>query len=472
MDFKPREDNFLVDATGTALDGDADGVPGGQFNFWLQVRDDADTLFVDKSAPAGGDGSLARPFKFLSSATDRIASIRQAEADNQQDPRKLMLRVVGNGGADGDLSTLGDNLAYELGINEGRTLADGQNLQVPDNTTLVVDAGTVFKMLKSNLHVGSSSVTIDRSGSALQVLGTPQHRVIFTSYDDQTIGVDTNPRQTTPDPGDWGGLIVQNDVDRAEGRFDYEQEGIYLNIVNQADIRYGGGNVMIDSMQQVVNPVHMIDARPTVSYNRITFSADAAMSAESGQFRGDEFLRPSIRSASTTKRRLSRRTTTRIGPDIRGNRLLNNSINGMFVRIDTPAGDQLERMTVSGRWDDTDIVHVVAENLVIEGTPGGPIKSPLTGALVARTDAQLAIDPGIIVKLDGARIETRIGAQILAEGVAGREVVFTSLLDDRYGVGGTFGTNTPSGGLLDLASPGDWSGIYVGPAAGGASTTP
>ena len=53
--------------------------------------------------------------------------------------------------------------------------------------------------------------------------------------------------------------------------------------------------------------------------------------------------------------------------------------------------------------------------------------------LVARTDAQLKIDPGIIVKLDGARIETRSARQLLAEGVDGREVVFTSLLDDRFG---------------------------------------
>ena len=30
-------------------------------------------------------------------------------------------------------------------------------------------------------------------------------------------------------------------------------------------------------------------------------------------------------------------------------------------------------MTVSARWDDNDIVHVVAENLVIAGTPGGHV---------------------------------------------------------------------------------------------------
>ncbi len=457
LDFKPREDNFLVDGTGTSLDGDADGAPGGQFNFWFQVADEAHTLFVDKAAPSGGDGTLARPFNNLSVATAAAAA---QFADGG------LLRVVGNGGADGNVATLGDNLAYELGINEGRTLADGQGLRLPANTTLMIDAGAIFKMLKANIHVGSSSVTIDRSSAGLQVLGTPQQRVIFTSYDDQTIGVDTNPRQTSPDPGDWGGLIVQNDVDRAEGRFDYEKIGVYLNIVNQADIRYGGGNVLIDSVQQVVNPIHMIDARPTVSYNRITFSADAAISAnpdsfEETNFSGFDSLHVDYQQTPFTP------DYDRVGPDLRGNRLLNNSINGLFIRIDTPAGDQIERMTVSGRWDDTDIVHVVAENLLIDGTPGGPRKDPSTGELVARTDAQLVVDPGVTVKLDGARIETRIGAQLLAEGLAGYQVIFTSLLDNRYGAGGTFGTSTPAAGVLDAAGPGDWGGLYIGPAARG-----
>ena len=44
-------------------------------------------------------------------------------------------------------------------------------------------------------------------------------------------------------------------------------------------------------------------------------------------------------------------------------------------------------MTVTGRWDDTGIVHVVSENLVIAGAPGGPVRDPITGRLRARTDA-------------------------------------------------------------------------------------
>ena len=47
---------------------------------------------------------------------------------------------------------------------------------------------------------------------------------------------------------------------------------------------------------------------------------------------------------------------------------VNNSINGLFVRIATPAGNELQPLTVSGRFDDIDIVHVLAENLEIQGS--------------------------------------------------------------------------------------------------------
>ncbi|MCA9166810.1 MAG: NF038122 family metalloprotease, partial [Planctomycetales bacterium] len=454
LDFKPRDDNFLVDATGIAVDGDADGIPGGEFNFWFQVQDETKTIFVDKAAAAGGNGTLAKPYNNMATA---ITAAEQQLTDGG------LIRVVGNGGADGNVATLGDNLAYEIGNNSGRALADGVDMRLPKGVVMMVDGGAIFKMLKSNIQVGSSSVTIDRSGAALQILGVPGKRVIFTSYDDQTIGVDTNPRQTTPDPGDWGGIIYANDVDRAEGRFDYEQEGIYLNVVNQADMRYGGGNVTVDSIQQVVNPIHMIDSRPTISYNRITFSADAALSAnpdsfEETNFSGVDSLGVNYQEVPFTP------DYDRVGPEIRGNRLLNNSINGIFVRIETPAGDKLETMTVSGRWDDTDLVHVVAENLIIDSQPGGPIQLA-DGTVTARPDAQLKIDPNIVVKMDGSRIETRMGAQLLAEGLTGLEIVFTSLQDNRYGAGGTFQTNTPSNGVVDPPLAGDWSGLYAAPAS-------
>ena len=42
-------DEVLSDATGTALDGDGDGTPGGAYNFWFRSVDEAETVIVDKA---------------------------------------------------------------------------------------------------------------------------------------------------------------------------------------------------------------------------------------------------------------------------------------------------------------------------------------------------------------------------------------------------------------------------------------
>ena len=63
-----------------------------------------------------------------------------------------------------------------------------------------------------------------------------------------------------------------------------------------------------------------------------------------------------------------------MGPEIHGNTIIDNSINGLFVRLRTRSGDTLETVNTAVRFDDSDITHVLTENLVITGTPGGPIQ--------------------------------------------------------------------------------------------------
>jgi len=570
-------DNSLNDEAGavsraTALDGDGDGVPGGVFNYWFRV--DATPIIVDKTASAGGNGNITSPFKYVD---DALAVAREGD----------VVRIVGNGGDDDDLSTSEDAEPYEIGFDLlGRPLADGATMDVPEGVAVMIDRGAVFKMRRARIGVGSSSPSIDRSAGSLQVLGTPRMldiggnvlldadgntlpgSVFFTSLNDESLGGDSNPSvDTTPLAGDWGGLSFRADLDRAAGRFDYENEGIFLNYVNQADMRYGGGSVIVEGVPRVIAPVHATDVRPTVTYNTITYSADAAISANPNSFEETTFQAPQYQDVPFAP------DYTRVGPDVHGNRLMDNSINGMFVRQRTPAGGELERMTVPARWDDSDVVHVVAETLKIQGSPGGPIQyvegpdaslvslqtqqggavpamlhyyrvtfvdangneapasDPTSGVLVSVTDpdteetesvllgnlpvapapyvgrnlyrtteksarqyvrvaelnatdrtylddatvlggllegstldltarlhGRLAIDPGTIVKMNGAGIEATFGAQLIAEGQDGSEVVFTSLLDNRYGAGGTFETSA-QGNL----SAGNWSGIFVGP---------
>ena len=127
-----------------------------------------------------------------------------------------------------------------------------------------------------------------------------------------------------------------------------------------------------------------------------------------------------------------------------------------------------EELTVAGRFDDTDVVHVITENLIIRGSVGGPLGVPVNTTpnipveqrfeLQANLDGSLVIDPGIIVKLDGSRIEAGIGAQLLAEGTVEQNIIFTSIDDERFGAGGTF--NTPNSNEVGRAGAGDWAGLY------------
>ncbi|MEM7475538.1 MAG: GEVED domain-containing protein [Planctomycetota bacterium] len=555
LNFVPQVQSAIVDINGVAIDGDGDGIAGGDFNYWFRAAEPADTstgaktVYVNKDFAGASTGESTAPF---SSIPDAIAAVSPGD----------IIRIAPTMGADGDMSTPLDNPAYEIGRGGigGGVLADGVSLNVPQGVALMVDAGAIFKMGASRIVVGSLDAGRDNSFSSLQILGTPETQVIFTSYDDQSLGIDTNTLETTPLAGQWGGIEFRNDVDRAQGRGDYERQGIFLNYVGYADMRFGGGQVLATLPSPTISPIHMAEARPTVLNNTITNSADSAMSADPDSF--EETLFTENRYQLGTR---FRSDYERIGPDIRGSVLADNSINGLFVRVETLAGNEIDQLDVPGRFDDTSITHVLGENLIIRGTPGGSfletsqpdvslvtfadtagdlnpgdtvryvvtfvdrfgaegraslLTAPATvgpsgGVLLdqlpaatgdfvgrrlyridggnttfvaeldrdaadfadegqdlggdlsptgaslnrARPDARLAIDPGILIKSAGTRIEVGIAAQLLAEGSEDKPIIFTSRADDRYGAADSFDTNNDLDG--STAAPGDWSGIVV-----------
>jgi hypothetical protein len=543
------------------------------------------TIFVDKDPSAGpqAEGTLSRPFNNIAGGGVPNAFGAALAGD--------IVRIVGNAGADRNFDTLTDNLSYQIGFGSlaGQLLEDGTRMEVPRGVTVMIDAGAIFKLRRSYIGVGSTSTTEDRSESALQVLGTPRlldnsgrvlrqlsgaavpGSVYFTSALDEAVGRDISTISTVPEPGNWGGILFNRALDRQLGRPDLEDEGIFIQHVGFADMRYGGGkDISIDGNAQVVNPIAIVDRRPTVVHNTITQSADAAISASPDSFEETNFQSPRFQaSVSFTS------DYDRVGPDIYRNQLTDNSINGLFVRSVTPFAGTLRELNVSGRFDDIDVVHYLAENLVISGTPGGslvdrtiapvtlvtgraltggtlapatyryrvsyvdpfgneslpsdlttgittsasqgtielaslpPAVSPYVGRrlyrsrtdgtfdLVAeldtsssrfldtgfrknlgntgialnnnvevhlhRPDASLVFDPGIVTKLEGVRIEIEFGAQLLAEGLPELPIIFTSKLDDRFGIGGTLDTNNDRGALVP--APGNWGGIYVAPNA-------
>ena len=440
-----------ADGTPTPLDGNLDGKPGGVFNHWFTLGDV--TYFVDGARGVAGNGSLTTPYHTVSAALTAASAYTQANPGQH-----AVVRIVGDTGA---LDALTNARTYLIGTNiDGTALEDGRRMEIPKNTTVMIDGGAIFKIRDASIDVGSSIEGVDRSGGALQVLGTPFKPVRFTSALDETLGQDAKPELTTvANPGDWGGIIFRNDVDNIQrqvepGRVDYEGEGIFLNYVSHAQMRYGGGEVVVNSVRQTIAPIEMIEARPTVLFNRLTRNAGAAMAADPRSFEESRFYANAAVGGYTAD-------YDRVGPHIRGNFLDENSINALFIKVSTPSLPGVtKQMDVAGRWDDADIVHFVGENLQIAGTPGGPRVNPDTFQLEARLDGRLAIDPDVVVKLNGTRIETGIGGTLIAEGYQGTEVVFTALADDSYGRGGTFDTN--GDGTLTAPAAGQWGGLFLG----------
>ncbi|MEZ6135388.1 MAG: tandem-95 repeat protein [Pirellulaceae bacterium] len=378
--FTPDVITSIVDTSGDALDGDGDGHAGGNFNFWFRTATPASatdaanagrveprTFYVDKGHTGTHNGSPTQPFNNLDFNNQATLNPAERWPVGTLKPGDI-IRVVGDDGFDDDLSTTADNKAYEIGRGGvgNAILSDGIELKIPREVTLMIDAGAIFKLQGSRIVAGSSTSSVDNQKSSIQVLGTTAQSVLFTSYDDESLGVDTNPLPTVPQKGNWGGIDIHNDIDRNEGRVGYEQQGIFLNYIANADLRYGGGRITVATPSPTVSPIQLSEARPTLINNRISLSADSAISADPNSFENTQFNDPRYQRAFAFAPDYER-----IGPDIRGNTLFDNSINGLFVRIPTLAGNELQQLTVSARFNDVDIPHVLGENVIINGTPGG-----------------------------------------------------------------------------------------------------
>ncbi|SMP52868.1 pre-peptidase C-terminal domain-containing protein [Neorhodopirellula lusitana] len=572
MSFTPSSASGIVDVDNNALDGDADGEAGGLFQYWFEPTNPNTTVYVDNtSAPASGaTGTINSPYSTIAAAFSAVQN-RLDSANPVQ-----TIRVAGEG-------------TYRIGFDQnGAPLTSGEltTIEVPKDVNLVLDGGVRFEMSGSRIGVGSTTSGVDRSGASIQILGTPDNPV-------ELVGTGTSVA------GTWGGIDIRGDVDYAdESRTNLEDAGVFLNHIQYADIQGGGGRVSVDGVIRAVAPIELAETRATIINSSITRSADGAIAATPDTFLETRFDEARFQTSSV----LSDYFTSdyvRVGPQIRGNTITDNTYNGLLIRIDTPTGDGLQELTINARFDDTDIVHILTDNLLIEGNPGGPLAitdgpslalttqtatinqtgvqvgdvpagtyayqltnvtsdgfesvasdpsdpvtlsasgsirlsniptvsaasgfsgrrlyraevlgtDPISGeliygdflrvgqlntsntsftdtsaagtlllnpaltgdsglALIGRLDPGLTIDPGTIVKLDGARIDVTFGARLYAEGTSDEPIVLTSLNDSRYGTGGTFNTNGTLQGSTnsDNFEAGDWSGIYLGFGADG-----
>jgi hypothetical protein len=302
LNFHPNPTNTLVSLVSAAgsglnalggdapqpLDGDpnatadATGTGGSANNFWFNVTDVSHTYFVNKTpplVPSGPLGSYTDPFTTISAALASGLLVPGTDLRIESDLPNNFANLAPAVQQQDLLNAPSYDIGTENFSHQNATLPDGATFNVPRGVTVMIDAGAIFKMRQSWIDVGSSAVNIDRSQGAVQVLGIPGEQAIFTSLNDNTVSIGT-AGLSTPDvaaKGDWGGIIYRQDSDLAP-------LGIFLNYVDEAKFRFGGGQVLINGQPVVVDPIHLVSSRPTVTNNTILDSSDAAISGNPNSF--------------------------------------------------------------------------------------------------------------------------------------------------------------------------------------------
>jgi len=116
---------------------------------------------------------------------------------------------------------------------------------IPENRTLIIEAGTIIKFGKWR-HVGACScempIRILVQGN-LEINGTKENPVIFTSFRDDTHGAPIETSVTDPAPADWGSLQIDS---RAGKNIKIQSAQFYYAGGSRGDGNSAGGAIYIN----------------------------------------------------------------------------------------------------------------------------------------------------------------------------------------------------------------------------------
>lgn len=420
------------------------------------------TYFVDVTNPNPGNGDADNPFKTIQQAV-RAANLLPGPdhiivyGNNSTNPQDVYVWRR-DGDADGD-GVLDGNMVLR---NVDPAFPNDPLASDPNNTVSItflaqtsnlsptpgVPARVIVKLQDNIIDVGT--------GTTFRVEGSVTAPVIFTSFNDDSAGGDTNNDGETnlPSRADWGGIRFRaNAVD---------QGSTFSNgaLINFADLRFFGQTVF------------------DVVANDVTEFAGIRM--EASQLTG---ANAQIRVWNTVFRNGGRaiemdlNTLGGTGPDL-GNATLNignlgpqpllfqnNSINGAFIGIpfvSDPTSPNFGRtvpLRSSAQLDDVGVPYVLTQRMVLNS---GVVLTVNQGMIIK--SQRVAIDG-----IDQAEATDTVFGTIQVNGTPELPVLFTSLTDDNIIIPGTrlglFYNNgtadTNNDGNATTPQPGDWGGVRI-----------
>lgn len=339
----------------------------------------------------------------------------------------------------------------------------------PSRYPVRLNDGNSFLVMSGNQVVGDgvlgigipSNITISESGRWTH----PGAGLVYLPDGDVTLSADTdlvvdagvvvqNKAKWTV----WGALKIEGN-EAAPVRFLGPWTGIYFgDSSGNSELRHvvfqGGGNGDLGFFEGAWRKaaVYLGQSAPVLEDVVIDGSANVGLELYDSSA---TFLRGAIRN-SGSHAVVSRGSTQ---PRIVHTAIESNQSPDHFViwsetgSVPLPDNVQFQDNTLEG-------IQIVAGSLAADRhlvSWGAEVPYVLTGDLAVEDGVTLSIDPGTVVKVDGAKLW--VLGTLLADSVAD-SIVFTSLKDD------SVGGDTNADGVESTPEAGAWKGVYLGPNAG------